>query len=188
VALALVATFWIGTAEPGQALARRVRVTEGAPITAAPGTVRVQRERNDAAAWCASRDGDGDFVAVTFDILGGYDCESPDRGCDRMPAAVKAFNGRKVAVQGFMCPLTRSGTAVTSFMLLKDRCLCVFGRSPRMNERISVKMAEGQYAPYVNDQPVTVFGVMDVGGVYEKGTFKSIYRIAAEQVAGALGL
>src|SRR5689334_15339202 len=60
---------------------------------------------------------DGDYATVGFDTLGSYyyaipDLEESNGGIappapkDQIPAPIKALNGKKVAVKGFMMPLT----------------------------------------------------------------------------------
>jgi hypothetical protein len=56
---------------------------------------------------------------------------------------------------------------VTEFILLRNQGLCCFGTVPRMNEWVHVVMAEGTHAPYAMDLPITVFGTLSVGEVYE---------------------
>jgi len=107
---------------------------------------------------------------------------------DQIPAPVKALNNKKVSVQGFMVPMKVEKGATKLFLLVKDTSLCCFGRMPRMNEWISVKMSEGRSAKFIGDQPVTVFGKIEVGEEIKDGEVLSIYRMDADDVAGPLDL
>jgi hypothetical protein len=142
-----------------------------------------------------------DFATVTFDTLGGYYYEIPNleappkadpkvvqKPKEQIPAPIKNLTGRKIAVQGFMVPIKIEKGATKSFLLVKDQSLCCYGRMPRMNEWISVKMSEGKAAKFIGDQPVTVFGKIDVGEEIDKGEVLSIYRMEADDVAGPLDL
>jgi len=87
-----------------------------------------------------------------------------------------------------MVPIDLKNGKSTKFLLVKDQSLCCFGRMPRMNEWVSVKMKAGKSARVIQDQPVTVFGSLDVGELIDSGEVQSIYRIESEDVAGPLDL
>jgi hypothetical protein len=143
-----------------------------------------------------------DVLSVGFDTLGAFYYEIPSadgdtvkladpqlaRPKDQIPAPVKALTGKKVAVQGFMVPVKVEKGATKQFLLVKDQSLCCFGRMPRMNEWVSVKMAGDKSARFIGDQPITVFGTLTVGEEYEKGEVLSIFRMEADDVAGPLDL
>ena len=152
-----------------------------------------------------------DFLTVSFDTLGSYFYEIPDlsgtatsqspavkpaadapkvaaKPKDQIPAPIRAFSGKRVAVQGFMVPIRIEKGATKSFLLVKDQSLCCYGRMPRMNEWVSVKMTGDKAAKFIGDQPVTVFGTLNVGEEIDKGEVLSIYRLEAEDVAGPLDL
>ena len=136
---------------------------------------------------------------MTFGTLGSYYYELPNlddvpKGASmpkmkqQIPQPIKNFSGKKVAVQGFMVPLKLEKGAAKSFLLVKDQSLCCYGRVPRMNEWISVKMSGDKATKFIGDQPVTVFGKLDVGEEIEQGEVLSIYRMDADDVAGPLDL
>jgi hypothetical protein len=148
--------------------------------------------------------GDGDYMTVTFDTLSGYYYEIPDvvepdkapkestdgakRPKDQIPAPVRALNSRKVSIQGFMIPIKLDKGAAKTFLIVKDRSVCCFGRTPRMNEWVSVKMTGDKTTKFIADQPVTIFGTLEVGEQIENGEVLSIYRLNADDVAGPLDL
>lgn len=128
-----------------------------------------------------------DHGDLSFDKLASYAYEvhelTPGMELDtQLPASVKALKGNKVAIRGFMLPYRNDGENVTEFILLQNQGLCCFGRVPRMNEWVHVKMEPGRGAPYALDVPITVFGKLDVGEVYEKNVLMSIYRMEATAV------
>jgi hypothetical protein len=115
-----------------------------------------------------------DHEDLTFDKLASYQYQVEDLKDgqvpkDQIPASVRALQGRKIAIKGFMIPYRNDGENVTEFILLRNQGLCCFGIVPRMNEWIHVRMAPGCHAPYATDVPLTVFGALDVGEAYEKG-------------------
>ena len=48
----------------------------------------------------------------------------------------------------------------------------------------AVNVPKGKSFRHINDQPVTVFGKIEVGELVEKGELLNIYRLEAEDVAG----
>jgi len=93
-----------------------------------------------------------DHEDLTFDKLASYKYEVHERvegmqPVDQFPVSIKALDGRKIAIRGFMLPYRNDGESVTEFILLRNQGLCCFGTVPRMNEWIHVKMAPGKGAP-----------------------------------------
>ncbi len=171
----------------------------GGPTTTAPATA--------TSTPAAKPPGDGDYLPVTFDTLSGYYYEIPDavdpkkpeaaadansdgakRPKDQIPAPVRALNGKKASIQGFMIPIKLDKGAAKTFLIVKDRSVCCFGRTPRMNEWVSVKMVGDKTTKFIGDQPVTIFGTLQVGEQMENGEVMSIYRLDADDVAGPLDL
>ena len=136
-----------------------------------------------------------DFLPVTFSTLSSYYYELPalDEKAtkvakDQIPQPIKDLSSKKIALQGFMVPIDLKNGKSTKFLLVKDQSLCCFGRMPRMNEWVSVNMKPGKSARVIQDQPVTVFGNIDVGEKIESCEVQNIYRIDSEDVAGPLDL
>jgi hypothetical protein len=129
----------------------------------------------------------GEHMEVTFAKLSNYqyifpDVEDGEDVPDQIPDSVKKLDGEKVAVAGFMLPVTQKAGRVTEFLLLKDQSLCCFGTMPSMNEWIHVILKPGESAPMVWDIPITVFGTLEVGEVFENGVLMTIYRIRYEKL------
>lgn len=155
-----------------------------------------------APAATAAHSSNPDFLSVGFDTLAGYYYELPSNDGEtikladpqlaqpkeQIPAPIKALNSKKIAVQGFMVPVKIEKGATKQFLLVKDQSLCCFGRMPRMNEWVSVKMSGDRATKFIGDQAVTVFGTISVGEEIEKGEVLSIYRMEADDVAGPLDL
>lgn len=196
IALGASVTYWLTQSS------RRIEsvvVKEGAPID--PGKGAVVRTTSTASQQTVAAPaevpvGEGDFLPVTFSTLSSYYYEIPNiddpaaktSPKDQIPQPIKNLNGKKIALQGFMVPTDLKNGKTTRFLLVKDQSLCCFGRMPRMNELVSVRMAAGKAARVIQDQPVTVFGTIDVGEIIDKGEVESLYRIDSEDVAGPLDL
>jgi hypothetical protein len=192
----IVSSFWIMDSFPDPRRRPRSALTQGELLNSAVTTAGAQRTYDEQIV---REGGDSDYAAVTFDLLGSFSYEIRPPGAtedamglplvkDQIPAPIKTLNKKRVAVQGFMFPLVRAGERVKTFMLVKDRSKCCFGRTPRMNEWIHVRMREGRYAKHINDQVITVFGVLEIGELYGNGQLESIYRLEADDVALSQGI
>ncbi len=143
----------------------------------------------------------GDALALSFDTLSGFYYEDPntrdealvDIGpkfgpANAIPENIQAYNGKRIAIKGFMSPTRVEDGKTSRFVLVKNRMFCCYGRVPRMNEWIYVEMAEGKSAAYFNDRPVTVVGRLAVGEKRKEGMVLSIYRLEADLFEGPLDL
>ena len=137
------------------------------------------------------------FTQIGFDKLAGYLFDVPDdllapasnqlaqataKTEAQIPADVKAFDKKRVAIKGFMLPLKVEGGKVTELLIMKDQSMCCFGAVPKINEWVSVKMAGGGVKPFM-DQPVTFYGTLHVGETRENGYLVGIYSMDGEKMA-----
>lgn len=133
-------------------------------------------------------DGDG-VIQVGFDLLAGYlypesnealpaDAPPPPT---RIPESVRALNDRMVGVQGFMLPMKLQRGLVTELLLMRDQSMCCFGVVPRINEWVNVKMS-GRGVKPIQDQPVTIYGTIQVGEIYENGYLVTLYSLNGERM------
>jgi hypothetical protein len=100
----------------------------------------------------------------------------------RVPKAIQALDQQQVAVQGFMVPAEFDGDDLRSFMLVKTRMVCCYGRIPRLNEWVMVLVPPGLRVAYTPDVPVRAYGKLSVGEVMEDGMSMGLYRLAAQSV------
>jgi hypothetical protein len=136
-------------------------------------------------------------VMVSFDQLASFEYRMPEPpiagavdlpGADeQIPPSIRSLDGRLVGVKGFMLPTRLERGLTTEFLLMRDQSMCCFGVIPQINEWVEVIMDGGGVRPLM-DQPVTVFGRMQVGAAYEGGVLVGIYRMAGEDLAGPLDL
>jgi hypothetical protein len=119
-----------------------------------------------------------------FDVYEFYSETNSGRAAlksdDTIPADVKSYDGRKVAITGFVLPLRIRRQLVTEFLLLRDQGTCCFGAQAQINHFIRVKLPGG--FRYEAPMPVTVSGTLRVGESYVQGYLTGIYQMAAEQV------
>jgi hypothetical protein len=135
----------------------------------------------------------GEYLGIGFDKLSGFDPGlsaaeaatapvSATKGVS-IPDNIRQLNGTQVSVQGFMLPLKVENGIATEFLLLKDQSLCCYGKTPKLNEWISVRMT-GKGVKPVMDQPISVCGTLHVVGAQPDGTLTSIYQIDCEKMTG----
>lgn len=138
------------------------------------------------------------FAVVGFDTLSTFKYDVPeDSGSktnapaasdpdNQIPANVKSFNGRRVALKGFMLPLKVEGGLVTELLLMRDQSMCCYGSVPKINEWVAVKMTSAGIKP-VMDQAVTMYGTIKIGAMRENGYLVGIYQMDGERMdQGAL--
>lgn len=141
--------------------------------------------------WTRDRDG---YVQITYLdlVLDGLDQEVlvekllyPDDYKDvelDWPARVRALDGQKVALTGYMLPLLWKDTTVPHFMLVRDLMACCFGGAPKPDEWTDVKM-DGEGAGYWSYVPVITRGIFRLAGIAdEAGYAAGAYSIEGHDV------
>jgi hypothetical protein len=129
---------------------------------------------------------EAEVLAVGFDKLASYDFVAPEDPAKaaaaeaQIPAKIKEFNDKKVAVTGFMLPVKMDGGLVTEFLLVKDPMMCCYGVMPKVNEWVVVKMVGKGVAPLM-DVPITFEGKLSVGQIYEGGYLTGLYLLKGER-------
>jgi hypothetical protein len=154
-----------------------------APVAAAPATTTAPKM-------------EGDYEIVGFDRLASFNFTPPDysatgapaadKKTDQIPATIKALDAQKVAVAGFMLPVKMEEGLVKEFLLVKDPMACCYGVMPKVNEWIVVKMSGKGVQPLM-DVPLTFYGKLRVGEMFENGYLTGIYLLEGERMGQAKG-
>ena len=113
---------------------------------------------------------------LAFQNLGAF--EYTDKM--KLPADVTRWNGKLVKATGFMNP-TSQARNLTTFLLVKDRSSCCFGKRPQINHFIEVKLKPGQTSDYSSD-PVTIRGVLKVDDRWDGDWQLGLYWIEGAEV------
>ncbi|MBP7140372.1 MAG: DUF3299 domain-containing protein [Opitutaceae bacterium] len=136
---------------------------------------------------------EGGYLKVGFDRLSSYTFKVPDfdpvanpnvappTGEEQIPGWLKSLNGRKAKVTGFMLPTKLENSLVTEFLLLSDPMMCCYGAVPEMNQWIVVRMKKGGVKP-IQDVPVSFYGDLKVGAMFENGYMTGIYLLDCERM------
>ena len=137
----------------------------------------------------------GDYTVVNFDRLAGFNYDVPDEPItnktaqvtlkkEQIPVPVKSLDKKKVALKGFMLPLKVEGGLITELLIMRDQSMCCYGSVPKINEWVSVKMPAGKGVKAVLDVPITLFGTLRVGEIYENNYLVGIYEMDGERLSG----
>lgn len=136
------------------------------------------------------------YTEINFGQLSDYFYYSPDPREPLDPALVekstippdiKALNGRKVSIMGFMMPLDYDSDGSTEFVVNGNYDMCGFGRPAQINEWIMVKFTGRGKVPNTH-LPSIFFGTLEVGEEYRDGRVYSLYRMKADAAATPRGL
>ena len=126
-------------------------------------------------------------VRVGFERLAGFkysgpqnspaETNPPTKG-EFIPAEIRALNGKKVIVRGYMVPVKLEGGLAVEFLLTKDPMACCFGLSPYVNDWIIVRMAKG-VTPTM-EVPLMFDGTLRVGELWDTGWLTGIYLLEGD--------
>jgi hypothetical protein len=143
-----------------------------------------------------SASGTGAFERISFATLGAFPLKvdwriNPTNSAldtlrreGEIPVLVKALNGKKVSVQGYLKPLKQDVSGVTEFLLMRDHGLCCQTNIPQINEWVHVRMT-GRSVPFAHERQFVVRGVLEVGELRDAGNVVSVYRLAGDEIIAA---
>ncbi len=143
----------------------------------------------------------GEYAPVPWELLSGFVYDLPlgrelaGRTADQLrerterifPEAVRALDGRHVAVRGFLIPAQIRQGKVTQFILAaKNEVGCCFGDGLGISEWIVVDAEQAEDVSRDFLGQVTTLGTLEVGeDVTEGGYVMSLYRMKAHRVVPA---
>ncbi len=102
------------------------------------------------------------------------------RSNDTIPPVIKAYDGKRVVVTGYVLPMRTRRGVVTEFLLLRDQGTCCFGAQAQVNHFI-----RANYPPGIKPAepvPWKASGTMRVGETYIQGYLTGIFHFDAESV------
>ena len=108
------------------------------------------------------------FIEVGFDKLSSFEYETPDEVAqskdparkpkNQIPPEVRALNLARVALKGFMLPLTAEGPYRRNSSIMRDQSTCCYGVVPKINQWVDVRMPKGVRT--IMDRVVTAYGTL----------------------------
>ena len=120
-------------------------------------------------------------TTLDFAGLAGFAYAQPAAGdppLTGLPAPVRALDGRRVRVTGFMLPIRMEGGRCREFLLLRNQMACCYGVAPAPTEWIVATSAKG-VAPE-QDLPVAFTGTLRVGARFDQGVFTGVYALEVD--------
>lgn len=93
----------------------------------------------------------------------------PPDAPERLPKWLKALDGKRIRVRGFMFPPFQD-TDIRGFVLARDNQICCFGRTPKEYDLIDAFMRKGVTTHYIQGRPFDVVGVFHIKTEIEKYT------------------
>jgi len=119
------------------------------------------------------------FVTPAYDPVADPKA-TPPTGEEQIPGVVKGWSGRKAIITGFMLPTKLENGKAVEFLIMANQMACCFGTVPNMNEWIIVRMPKG--VSVIQDVPISFYGTLKVGAMYENGYMTGIYQMDAERM------
>lgn len=137
-----------------------------------------------------------DLFAIGFDKLATFEYVVTDAGTgaseeeiaaakqkDQIPAWARFYDGKKVALTGFLMPLKLENGVTPKFIMMRDITTCCYGNVPNMNEYVIVTMTGPGVKP-IQDIPVVLTGTFRIAERYENGYLSSIFQMDGEKFLG----
>ena len=152
----------------------RIRICQQQLAAAAPQTPPAPRVPHHRPA-------PGQTLDITIKELGNFDYDQ-DRG-GNIPADVKALDGCKIRLRGYMMPLDQA-QHITRFALVPSLFSCCFGQPPQIQHTITVATPV-QVALEFSADEVVVDGTLSVNEKKDDGYIVSIFQIAATSIKTA---
>ncbi len=115
-------------------------------------------------------------ATLPFQVMGAFEYQERMK----LPDEVSRWDGKFVRVTGFINP-TSQARDLTTFLLVKDRASCCFGKRPQKNHYIDVKLKPGSTANYSTDA-VTLQGVLKVDDRYDGDWPLGLYWMEGAEV------
>lgn len=128
-----------------------------------------------------ARDG---YSPISFSTLAGFKIPQTDEAGQtiEIPDDIKSLNGKKIAITGFMYPLNFDAGKTSEFILMRMVPSCYFCQMPSLTDWIDVATKDHKLVDVIAENPVVIYGTIQVGPVTEDGYVTSVYRISAEDV------
>jgi len=131
------------------------------------------------------------FEDLYFNYQPPVDVEHPDGNITKaaktpmaIPKQILALNGQKVAIKGFVIPLASSdGQATKEFLFADQLVSCLFCAMLGYDQWMVGDTVNPKGFDIKDDQfeePITIYGTLEVGPKFEDGQFVGIYRFQAD--------
>ncbi len=136
------------------------------------------------------------LVAMGFETLSAFPYTIVDAGSgasaneiaeaikhDQIPAWMRAYDGKRVVLTGYMVPLQLADGRARTLLLMKDVTTCCYGAIPKMNDYVVVEMKGAGVEPN-QDVPVQLTGVLHIAEKRENGYIVSLFQMEGDKYLG----
>lgn len=100
---------------------------------------------------------------------------------DQIPERVRALDGQRIRIRGFMIPTLLEDDGVREFIIVSSPMVCCYGQTPEIYEYMMVRMS-GKPSPMRENMPTLYEGTLRVGDVYEHGYWAGIFVLECDKV------
>ncbi len=112
-----------------------------------------------------------------LDLLKILNMDPVTPNCEQyMPDWLKALDGKRVRLRGFMYPPARE-TGLTGFMFARDNQICCFQRQPKVYDVFPVFLRDGVTTDYIANRPFDVVGIFRINLDVWEGQVDQLYEI-----------
>lgn len=120
---------------------------------------------------------------VGWPYLQNFPCPENPKTLPEVPAKIRALNGNKVHIRGFMVPIDIAGGETRLFALVPSQMSCCYGMTPKLNGWVLVTTPAAKPASLGNvDCLLEVTGDFSSGAVRSESEDGSLYRLDAATV------
>lgn len=98
------------------------------------------------------------------------------------PPRVKALDGQRVRITGYLMPTRSESKHVREFLILANQMKCCFGREPGFCEYILARMEGEPGAPLQVDTPLVFEGTLHVSDVYVNSYWSGLYSMDCRKI------
>jgi hypothetical protein len=134
-----------------------------------------------------------EYPTVLFSILSQFPYDyTPTRTQPipeaRIPASIRALNGKNISIRGFMVPIDFQDDGVRSFIVVPNGESCCYGvMMGAPNEWVEVQMTGTKKVEFPGPAPIIVFGKLQVKEEMKKaGIIERIYTMQGEAMSVVL--
>ncbi|HRE80049.1 MAG TPA: DUF3299 domain-containing protein [Opitutaceae bacterium] len=112
--------------------------------------------------------------------------ENPPPTKLEIPAEIRALDGKRITIKGYLIPLEIEGGRVRQAVLLRDLMSCCYGTIPALNSFVLIDCSQHSLAPTIETNvPVTLVGTLKVGEIREQDFLVGLYRLSNEPLPAA---
>ena len=126
----------------------------------------------------------GDYSAVDLKSLGNFPFDKTNGQATDIPERFRELDGKRVALEGFMYPLTSAGPSTARCQFVYNITKCCFSGPPQVQERVFLQApGDTKLHMYDSQSLVRVYGKLHVGIKHnDMGEVISVYELTPDKI------